>query len=258
MSVSHWHHFGVSPSCDLKQTVFISLFTGSQPYLGELSFCQHPLSGCSLAKGTSAKEKGISQPRGDSWEGLSATDSAYEQTWLGPDQDLIPLLSPIHSCWASFPDCTNCSSGSSLCQRRICEIPALQAWLWDVLAVHSLLGSCSRAALAGVLSSWLGWAGLLLPSTPGSLFSLGAELLWSSLGWRIPLSRSVLELSPFVQGRLQLLCATVCVFAMSLWGAQAALVCHWSVWRKGQSPYPRFQWQPNLCFSACTVVPSSQ
>lgn len=160
MSVSHWHHFGVSPSCDLKQTVFISLFTGSQPYLGELSFCQHPLSGCSLAKGTSAKEKGISQPRGDSWEGLSATDSAYEQTWLGPDQDLIPLLSPIHSCWASFSDCTNCSSGSSLCQRRICEIPALQAWLWDVLAVHSLLGSCSRAALAGVLSSWLGWAAL--------------------------------------------------------------------------------------------------
>lgn len=131
--------FSVCPSCDLKQTVFISLFTGSQPYLGELFILPAPVIRLLTSKrDVSQGKRHLSEWWWQLRGALCCRDSAHEQTAAGPDEDLIPFLSPIHSCWVSFPHCTNYSSGSSLWQRRICEIPALQPWLWDVLTVHSL------------------------------------------------------------------------------------------------------------------------
>lgn len=118
---------------------------------------------------------------------------------MWPDKDLIHFLSPIHLCYVSFPYCTNCSSGSSLWQRNICEIPSFSSFssVMSSLSIHLLLGSWQLYLFCRsvVILAGMGWAALFLPSTPDSLFSLGAELLWSSLGWRLSLSRSILELS---------------------------------------------------------------
>lgn len=150
----------MSPSCDLKQTVFISLFAGSQPYLGELSFCQHPLSGFSLAKGTPAKiKRHLSASRWQLRGALCYRDAAYKQTSLWPDTDLICFLSPIHPHYVSFPSCTNCSWGLSVWQRDICEIPSLVALVvpspCSLLTCSWQTGGCT--SIARVSSSWLRW-----------------------------------------------------------------------------------------------------
>lgn len=114
MSLLLFWLYSISPSCDLKQIVLISLFTRSQACLGELSFCQHPLSSCSLAKGTPAKKKASLSLAVTAERGSLLTVSAYKQTSVLSDTDLIYFLSPIHWCYVSFHYCMNCSSGSSL------------------------------------------------------------------------------------------------------------------------------------------------
>lgn len=169
---------------------------------------------------------------------------------MWPDKDLIHFLSPIHSYYVSFPYCTNCSSGSSLWQRNICENPSFSSFgsVMSSLSIHLLLGSWQLYLFCRsvIILAGMGWAALFLPSTPDSLFSLGAELLWSSLGWRFSLSRSILELY-LCSWRLQLLRAIGYAFALSRYevngqlssslaeapSAVIKIACHLSVWRKG-------------------------
>lgn len=144
-----------------------------------------------------------------------------------------------------FPLLHKLHSGSSLCHRRICEIPALQPWLWDVLAVHSLLlGSCHGAALAGVLSSWLGWDELFDSCPPPRALYLAWVLSCSGAVWAGGFPSADLFLNSLH------VCSegfSSCLCCVTFRGSSPAawlqllgcfkLTCHLSVWRKGQGPY---------------------
>lgn len=128
----------------------------------------------------------------------------------------------------------------------ICEIPSLAALVvWSPCSLFTCFwetGSCT--SVAGMLSSWLGWVSYSVLALHPRLFSLGAELLWSSLGWRLSLSRSLLLNS------LPLCCRGLVLFgytfALSRYKVNGQLsssldkapnvltevACYLSVWRK--------------------------
>lgn len=179
----------------------------SQPYLGGLSFCQHPLSGCSLAKGMSAKEKGISQPRGDSWEGLSATETLLLSRHRWGQTGFNPFPVSHSFLLGFFP---------LLHKLQLRVKPLAEEDLWDPSLAALAVGcpccpfTCSwEAALAGVSSSWLGWDELLCSCPlPQALY----------LAWVLSCSGAV-WLEDFPQ--------QICSWALSICAVKAsAPVCH--------------------------------
>lgn len=152
MSFALFWLYSISPRCDLKQTVFISLFTRSQPCLGELLFCQHPLSSCLLAKGTPAKKKAslslvVMAERGS----LPLCNSLCLQADIGVVRHGFNPFPVAHSSVLCF-----FSSLHELQHRvkplrgRICEIPARSFSCGaSLLPVHLLLRSWQQHFFCG-------------------------------------------------------------------------------------------------------------